>query len=185
MYCNRLPDVHSRWWIAVFSLLFFSHLTACSSSRIDYAADQPLKADEGVVFGKFRVSENGKSKSLSSVFGERKLGVTLVPENSAKAVYTTIDNEGFFAWRFSGGEYTLASFDWQRYGITQGRIFADFRVVPGKAVYIGDIAIDFFGARYLVRIEDNAAESVAVFRSRFTGIVPDSFPELIKLEKRR
>lgn len=188
MHTTNFLKGNNNKWRGILFLCAVLLISACSSSKIDYNADQQLKRGEGIVFGRFMVMENGKQKPLSSVFGERKLGVTVVPMTSTEAQYSMVESNGFFVWHFPAGEYTLASFDWIQYGVrgmSKGSIYADFSVVADKARYIGDVVINLTGHRYLIYIANEPEEACSTFRNRYPQRSYEVGDEILKLEKRR
>ena len=167
-----------------FFILIILLLTGCASSPIDLSEIKLLPQDEGIVFGRVKVIEGGKENKLS-LFGESKFRLTILPDNSSKAIYVPLKDDGMFAWHLPAGSYTIASFEWHSYGTLGGRVFASFRVLSNKATYIGTLTLSLTGSRYTMFVADDYEASSITFKDKFPNMNEESIRSLMQLEERQ
>jgi hypothetical protein len=156
----------------------------CATSPIDLSEIKSLPEDQGIVFGRVKVIEGGKTENLSSIFGESIFGVIILPDNSSKAIYVPLKNDGSFIWHLAEGGYTIASFEWFSYG-RQGRIFAYYTVLKNKATYIGTLTLSFSGGRYEEYVVDEYELTSRTIKSQFPEMKQEVIRSLMQMEKRR
>jgi len=168
-----------------FSLFIILLLTGCATSPIDLSEIKSLPQGEGIVFGRVKVIEGRKEKNLSSVLGESQFRVIILPDNSSKAIYVPLKDDGSFIWHLPEGSYTIASFEWRSHGTLEGRIFANYRVLKNKATYIGTLAISFSGTRYVTYVADEYELSSVTFKHKFPDMQEEVIRYLMQMEGRR
>jgi hypothetical protein len=170
--------------LKLFFILIILLLTGCASSPIDLSEIKLLPQDEGIVFGCVKVIEGGKEKKLS-LLGESKFRLIILPDNSSKAIYVPLKDDGTFIWHLPAGSYTIASFEWHSYGILGGRVFASFRVLKNKATYIGTLTLSFTGTRYTMFVVDEYEASSITFKDKFPDMKEEAIRYLMQMEERR
>ncbi len=96
-----------------------------------------------------------------------------------------LKDDGFFIWHLPAGSYTIASFEWISYGVSKGRIFADFRVLKNKATYIGTLTLSFTGSHYTTFVADEYEFSLSTFKNKFPDMKEEPIRYLMQMEERR
>ena len=158
-------------------------LSGCASSPIDLSKTKSFPQNDGVVFGRVRIISDGETEKLTTIFGESRFGVLLLPDQSSKAMYVPLKDDGSFFWHLPPGGYTIAGFEYQK--STTGRIFAHFDVIKDKVTYVGTLTIMFRGSRYAISVEDEYDSAIKEFRKRFSEIKGEARKSLLEMEKRR
>ncbi len=171
------------------TMLIILLLTGCASSSIDLAEMKSLPHDQGVIFGRVRLIEGGKEKTLMSWHGLSRLRLMIISDTSSEAIFVPLKDSGVFIWRLPAGSYTIAHFRWWRYmgpsAHRHGRIFADFRVFENKATYIGKLTISFTDSSYTVSVEDEYESSLSAFKNQLPDMEEEPIRCLMQLEERR
>lgn len=160
---------------------------ACAPSPIALMNTEAVQSDEGVVFGRVKIVSNGSEwENFSTIFGESRMSVLILPTDSSQGAYYPLRGSGSFFWHLPSGDYTIAGFE----GITsgffsqriKGRIFARFKVVPGEATYIGTLTLLFVGNRYSTGVEDEYGSTLDEYRKRFPQIRLEHRKDLMLME---
>ena len=160
-------------------------LNGCASSPIILSEATIVPQNEGIVFGRVKVMSNGKTKSLSSIFGASTWDIVILPNGSSRAIYCPLYSEGYFYWHLPPGRYAIAGFE-EAGGRSKGRLFAHFTVPRENSVtYIGTLTILFAGARYTRFVEDEYDLAVTKFKSKFPKIKGEITKNSMKMEEQR
>ena len=158
-------------------------LSGCASSPIDLSKTEPFPQNQGVVFGRVRIISDGETEKLTTIFGESRFGVLLLPDQSSKAMYVPLKDDGSFFWHLPPGGYTIAGFEYQH--SKTGRVFAHFDVIKDRVAYVGTLVITFRGNRYAISVEDEYESAIKKFRESFSEITGEARKSLLEMEKRR
>lgn len=166
------------------SFLSFA-LSGCVASPIDFSKGTSLADNEGVAFGRVRLLVGGEEKSLSSIFGESRFKLILLPAKTSEAISVPLKGDGTFIWHLPEGIYTIASYEWRSTGTLTGRIFAKYAVSPDRSTYIGTLAITIAGTRYQIEIVDDFETTLPSVQQKLP--LPGAQPtkNLMTMEPRR
>ncbi len=179
---KRKSPKWSRFFLGVTLSLV---LTGCASSPIILSETTIVPQNEGTVFGRVKMMSNGKTKSLSGIFGGSNWNILILPNGSSRAIYCPLYGEGYFYWHLPPGGYAIAGFE-EADGRTKGRLFALFTVLgENSVIYIGTLTILFAGARYTGFVEDEYDLAVTKFKSKFPKIKGEITKNPMKMEERR
>ena len=163
----------------------FVALAGCASSPISLSESGSLAQGEGIVAGCVNLLKEGEVKRLSSVFGESQFGLFVTGANASAAMFVPLKGEGDFIWHLPGGVYHITGFEWRSGTTISGPIGANFQVVDGQVAYIGNLVMNFYGSRYIVKITDemeSTAKRVALQYPTLRGQITKA---LMTLEERR
>lgn len=178
---NKAPKWSGFFLAVALSLV----LNGCASSPIILSETTIVPQNEGIVFGRVNVMSDGKTKSLSSIFGESTWDIVILPNGSSRAIYCPLYGEGYFYWHLPPGGYAIAGFE-EAGGKRKGRLFAHFTVLRENSVtYIGTLTILFAGARYTRFVEDEYDLAVTKFKSKFPEIKGEIGKNSMKMEEQR
>jgi hypothetical protein len=161
-------------------------LAGCAASKVDLSDDCRLAADQGAVVGRLRITSGGASVSLSSIFGESKGGLFLLPERDGGGCYVPLYGDGVFLWSLRRGTYRIASFEYRTGSLQRsGRVMARFEVEPGIANLIGTLAVDVAGTRFVTTIDPDDERPLKGFQRRCRGVGMESRKRPMRREEVR
>lgn len=184
-------------------LILALFLSGCASDRFDLSKTTAVPQGEGVVFGRVKVTSDGKIENLSRAFGKGTFSIVILPDTSSEGITIPLKKEGYFFWHIQSGGYTIAGFQLgSSLDYIRGRIFAHFDVTRDKVMYIGTLTMVFDRGgktrklmealgildakwRYVMFVEDEFDSAEQEFRKRFPEIREDITKSLMVMEQTR
>ena len=160
------------------------------SSRIDLPETKSIPTNEGVVFGRVKIINDGEVMTdFHTGYNVSMMRIVILPDDSSEKIEYAFYHDGSFVWHLPPGGYTIGTFETKRRPFTAdkitGRIFAHFDVVNDEVTYIGTITLDFKGLRYRKFVEDEYELAIEQFRKKFPEIKREPRRSLMVLEKQR
>jgi hypothetical protein len=136
-------------FISMSCAVAFAGLTGCSAtgnsidSRVELAKISTNSTDS-VVFGKFRLIQNGQETRLGDRFLTASATLNLFDNSEGRAITGKVGRDGEFAWVLPAGDYSVSGISFTKNGkrIETPTNFA-FTVARGyDAVYIGTVSLE-------------------------------------------
>jgi hypothetical protein len=177
--------------LALSILLLLILFSGCyPSSAIDLPETKSIPTNEGVVFGRVKIINDGEVMTdFHTGVDVSMMEIVILPDDSSEEIEYAFYHDGSFGWHLPAGGYTIGTFETRRRPFTahniHGRIFAHFDVVKDEVTYIGTISLDFKGLQYRKFVEDEYEAAVEQFRKKFPEIKREPRRSLMVLEKQR
>lgn len=139
---------------------------------------------ESVIFGHVDVFVDGEAQEWGfSWSGDRTCCLLILPPDSNHAMTYQINDDGMFYLSLNPGEYQLLGFRFQKGSEwTVGRIGGTFTVPDeSEAMYIGNITIKMVKGRYITIVQDDTADPINKYKTKFpqrSGQIKTSLLEL-------
>ena len=136
-------------FISMACAVAFAGLTGCSSTGAtidssDKLAKISAAPDESVVFGKFRLIQNGEETPLGNGFLTSSATLRLVDHAGDRVITGRVGRDGEFAWVLPAGDYNLSSVSFSKRGerIETPTNFSFTVSSAYDAVYIGTVSLE-------------------------------------------
>jgi hypothetical protein len=168
--------------------------SACESTGAIKRVEEPSEASN-IVFGRVEVISPEKPEAWidSCGFGQYMVcpdafRIIILPSGSKEVITHRLGGDGTFYWTLPQGKYTVAEWEWEKWGaergVKSGRVAVQFAIPEGQqSVYLGTLAIRMVGGRYAIKISDDFEDAVDHLGQKFPTIKTKAVKNLIYLEQ--